>query len=496
MRVSTEREIKLLLDERATLPDLDGVGGLRVRPVGVHDLTATYWDTPSARLGGWSVTLRHRDGTWTLKLPHRRGGPLMSRQEIEIDAPADRLPPELLGAVRPFIRHEALAPIAELVTHRETLELATEDGEAVALLTDDRVAATGAGVAEPRFREIEIELGGSADERAIRPIVKALVAAGAERADARPKLSRALGTPADADPELSVPKLPATPTAREVIVAATAAATDRLVTHLPLAWFGGDPEGVHQARVASRRLRSDLSTWGPLVDRAWADPLRAELGWLGGALGAVRDLDVLVGNVAAIGDLHPEIEGASLAALRELLETRRRAAREELRQAMTGDRALDLLDALIDSAADPPTSPRAQGSAATRLQRPVRRRWVKIAASARRLPKSPSYEALHGLRISAKRVRYAAEAVRPAFGTRAAKLAGAAAELQDALGDLIDASVATEILREVAAESGAAAFAAGQVSGIMLARGRRGRDRWRRRWKRLDTASTRRWLEA
>ena len=118
MRVSTEREIKLLLDDRAALPDLDGVGGLRVRPVGVHDLTATYWDTPSARLGGWSVTLRHRDGTWTLKLPHRRGGPLMSRQEIEIDAPADRLPPELLGAVRPFIRHEALAPIAAAVRSR------------------------------------------------------------------------------------------------------------------------------------------------------------------------------------------------------------------------------------------------------------------------------------------------------------------------------------------------------------------------------------------
>jgi CHAD domain-containing protein len=47
-------------------------------------------------------------------------------------------------------------------------------------------------------------------------------------------------------------------------------------------------------RVAVRRMRATLKAARPLLDRAWADDLRAELGWLGRALGPVRDADVLV----------------------------------------------------------------------------------------------------------------------------------------------------------------------------------------------------------
>ncbi len=54
-----------------------------------------------------------------------------------------------------------------------------------------------------------------------------------------------------------------------------------------------DPEGVHQARVASRRLRSDLRTFRTALDPAWAEPLREELRWLGTVLGEARDADVL-----------------------------------------------------------------------------------------------------------------------------------------------------------------------------------------------------------
>ena len=56
---------------------------------------------------------------------------------------------------------------------------------------------------------------------------------------------------------------------------------------------GGDPEVVHQARVATRRLRSDLRTFEHFVDHEWAAELRAELRWLGAELGAVRDVEVL-----------------------------------------------------------------------------------------------------------------------------------------------------------------------------------------------------------
>src|SRR4029077_1143360 len=57
---------------------------------------------------------------------------------------------------------------------------------------------------------------------------------------------------------------------------------------------GEDIEDLHQMRVAVRRMRATLKAARPLLDAAWADGLRAELGWRGGALGPVRDLDVLL----------------------------------------------------------------------------------------------------------------------------------------------------------------------------------------------------------
>ena len=73
---------------------------------------------------------------------------------------------------------------------------------------------------------------------------------------------------------------------------AIAQSYERLVAHEADLRVGDDPESVHQARVATRRLRSDLRTFEPFVDAQWAADLRAELRWLGSELGAVRDLEV------------------------------------------------------------------------------------------------------------------------------------------------------------------------------------------------------------
>ena len=78
-----------------------------------------------------------------------------------------------------------------------------------------------------------------------------------------------------------------------------ARSTVRLVAQVPVVELGEDPEGVHDARVAARRLRSDLRTFSPVLDAAWAKPLRAELGWVGALLGRVRDPEVLLARLGA-----------------------------------------------------------------------------------------------------------------------------------------------------------------------------------------------------
>jgi CHAD domain-containing protein len=109
---------------------------------------------------------------------------------------------------------------------------------------------------------------------------------------------------------------------------------------------------------------------------------------------------------------------------------------------------------------------------------------------------SPTDEDLHGVRIRAKRSRYAAEAAAPVLGKRAAAFADAAAGLQDVLGELNDAVVAEGWLREWSSRrrSAAEAFAAGELAGLERALGEKSRRRWRRAWRKLDTPKRRSWL--
>ena len=76
-------------------------------------------------------------------------------------------------------------------------------------------------------------------------------------------------------------------------------------------------EDVHQARVAARRLRSNLKTFGRLLDPVWVKHVRSDLKWLSSALGELRDADVLAENLR---EAPPQL-------LRELADERARAAR-------------------------------------------------------------------------------------------------------------------------------------------------------------------------
>ncbi len=98
------------------------------------------------------------------------------------------------------------------------------------------------------------------------------------------------------------------PSAADLVRQAISAAVDRIMRHDPGVRIGDDPEDVHQARVGTRRLRSDLRTFSSLLDEEWLASLRDELRWLAGALGEVRDDDVLIDAPPAPGG-HPARAG-------------------------------------------------------------------------------------------------------------------------------------------------------------------------------------------
>jgi CHAD domain-containing protein len=222
-------------------------------------------------------------------------------------------------------------------------------------------------------------------------------------------------------------------------------------------------------------------------------PLREELRWLGGELGAVRDAEVLRdrlrGREASLAPGDRPAAERLLAALDE----RRDSARAQLIASMGQPRYVALLEALVQAARAPAVLAEAADQPAAAALRPaLDAPWKHLRNAIDHVVEDESDEALHAARIRAKRVRYAAEAVAPVFGKRARAFAQAAVLLQDVLGEHQDAVVAGAWLREAARDS-PDAFAAGQLVAIEAEAGRAARAAWPAAWKGLSRKKLRFW---
>jgi CHAD domain-containing protein len=277
-------------------------------------------------------------------------------------------------------------------------------------------------------------------------------------------------------------------TALDVIRSAVAGSTIRLVSSDPIVRVGEDPEGVHKARVAVRRLRSDLRTFRPLVDRDWAETLRIELRWLGRLLGPVRDAEVLGKRLQQRIE---GMEGLELASAKVLLdgpETDRLDARRRLLEGMDSRRYEELVLRLVRAAVEPLARLDRVDRPAMSIGSLMDRPWGKLTRRAAALGSGSSDGALHATRIDTKRVRYGAEALAPVFGKRASRFASAAEALQEVLGEHQDAVVAMSWLadRGMEVDDHAVAFAAGRLAELEAASRARARAEWPTAWSKLQ----------
>jgi CHAD domain-containing protein len=491
--VGLERETKLQVPPGFRLPDLGG-DGLEAVEQPVERLVTIYVDTPDLRIARWGSSLRHRRGEgWTVKLPAPDEGSLLARMEHVFDGDDPRkLPVAAADLVSAFVRGAELAPVARLHTRRAGVQVRDELGRAIAQVTDDEVSVMDGRRVATRFREVEVELDPSTSSDVAEALVARLREAGAGPVDNVSKLRRALGPRAEEAPDVVVEDLDEDATVADVVRGALAASAVRLLTRDAGVRIGEDPEDVHQARVATRRLRSDLRTFRDFLDPAWAKPLRDELKGLGSALGAVRDAEVLRDRLRSRLSGLPDADRAAGEALIDRLETTRAEARDGLLATMREPRYVELLDAIVASARTPrvldefASSPGLKAFGAV-LDAP----WKHLEAAIDGARQETSDEALHNARIRAKRVRYAAEAVAPVFGKTARRFAEAAADLQDVLGEHQDAVVAGAWLRE--ARSGGHAFVAGQLAAFETTAARTARDEWPAAWKALSRKRLRFW---
>lgn len=494
---NTERELKLAVATSFEMPALSGLADGVVPVAWEPELLSTvYFDTEDLRLARWDASLRHRLGRgWTVKLPPETDGHVLVRPEIDFDGSGRRPPAGAVDLVRAFVRGKDLEPRTRLRTVRRRTELRDEDGRLLAEVFEDDVAVRDGRSVTETFGEVEIEVGDATPTRLVQELLSRLGAAGADAADPTPKYIRALGARRPA-PEVVVPELQEGASAGDVVRRAIAASVTRLIVHDPVVRLDTDPEGVHQARVATRRLRSDLRTFRTLVEPVAIEEVRQELRWLAGLLGFVRDGDVLLERMRRRAAELSDEDRRGAAEVLATLEAHRDSAHATLLTALRDRRYLRLLDRLVAEANAPALLPAADGPAEDVVAELVRGPWQSLAKAARKLGKKPSDAELHGLRIRTKRLRYAAEAAAPVYGEHAHALAEAAADLQTVLGDLNDAVVARQWLRDwwQGDRSTGGVKAARELARLERASAREERARWRTKWEGLSAPALRSWL--
>jgi CHAD domain-containing protein len=446
VRVAQEREDKFEVDPDWVLPQVRDLlpNGGRVDQE-VRRLENTYFDTSSAGLRLFGVTLRRRVGGsetgWQLKVPNGT-----VRTELQSGSRGRTLPVALAKGVAGLLAGESLDPVARIVTTRTAYRLLNADGELVLEIADDQVESgppNGESTLHS-WREVEVELGPAGETKDLKRTGKLLRAAGATPSTTRTKLDRVLGPTLPYGQAISIEP----GTVGELVAAYIAAQCDVLASN-DVGLRTGAPE-VHKTRVAVRRLRSTLRIFGDVIDAAPAEELNNELVWYADLLGQVRDRDVLTERLTAlIADLPvDQVRGPVEAEITKALATQRDEAMQRLAKGMRSARYQHLIQLLRGWKTAPPFTDAAgeDGRAAVKYAQNAKRRAEKLLRNA-----DGDIEELHRARKAFKRARYAAELVEP-VDSKMKAAAQQGEKMQTVLGEHQDAIVAANFLATMSAD--------------------------------------------
>ena len=264
--------------------------------------------------------------------------------------------------------------------------------------------------------------------------------------------------------------------------------------YAPIARAGLDIEGVHQLRVALRRLRSVLRVFRPITDGPASRALDSALRELLALLGPARDWDVFLAGIGAeMAQLLPH--DRRMRSLLRAAEAARQAAYDALAGALDGATWRMLLLSGIGFVHGKPWRAEADAALLARLDAPphefaelvLDKRWRKLREAGADIASLPP-EALHELRLDAKRLRYAAEVFAPVFPRKTARrFQRRLAALQEELGRSNDAAVARALIRPLEREKDPGrAWAIGAVEGWCLSRSSADRQAILKAWEKLE----------
>ncbi|GGM22951.1 CHAD domain-containing protein [Streptomyces fumigatiscleroticus] len=453
-------------DDTSWLPDLTGVHPVAsLADRGVQELDAVYYDTDDLRLTRTSASLRRRtggtDAGWHLKLPL----PGSSREEIRSPLTKEDVPPEELRELALSRTLGApLRPVVRIRSTRSLRHLLDAEGDVLAELSMDAVHAESLldGGKQAMWTEMEVELADGGGPALMDRIEKVLRKHGVDRAQSPSKVTRALAETAPRPERTKDARAGAAPKSAGDHVLAYLRPLVGDLTDLDPAVRRDLPDAVHRMRTTARRLRGCLRSYRCVLDREVTDPVRRDLRWLAGELGAERDHEVLLERLTSgLRELPDElILGPVTARLQAWDAAQQAEGRRRTLDALNSPRYLNLLERLRTLTDAPPLRAKATGEPGKVLAKAVSKEYGRLARRMdRALGMSPGPQrdaAIHHARKAAKRLRYATEAARPALGKPARRLGRRVKAVQQVSGAQHDGVVARDVLRRLAVSAHAA----------------------------------------
>jgi inorganic triphosphatase YgiF len=492
---NTEFELKLLVSpaQLAVLEDAPVVTAHARNKGTVRQIRSVYFDTSNYDLHRAGIALRVRQNgrhfLQTVKMSPSRDGNLLQRGEWEcpvpspspkLDALATILPADLLRHLEPAL----LQPVFSTDVRRHRRLLVLPSGEVEIAFDQGRIEV---GDKIGLICEIELEL-----KRGEAAVFYDLALRLSELATLRPSIySKAergfalcLGTPP------AVPKAPKLRLAKDVslddaFTRILEANLHHLFASQPAAEDGRDPEGVHQVRVALRRLRSALALLSKLSPSKSLEGFRADAKWLASSLNDARNWDVfLLSTVPTIAKACPTVAGFDI--LQSMVEPYRASAYDKARSTLATPRSCTFQIALGGwighrgwrhdvSATELAVLVEPASHVAPRILTPLHQKVIKQGRHFKTLKR----EELHQLRLKLKKLRYAADFFLPLFANKRAtrRYARQLAQLQDYLGTYNDMAITAELMTVLTTDGERPAIerAIGAVAG-WLARDRVGHE--------------------
>lgn len=210
-------------------------------------------------------------------------------------------------------------------------------------------------------------------------------------------------------------------------------------------------EGVHRMRVATRRIRAALRAFKGILPAAPRKAFNRDVKWVARVLGDVRDLDVYRDDLQHYSAELAAEDAACLSDYQEHLAEQRHQARKELLACLSSHRYQQLRHRWAQFLQRRPIMSKLEKlsirDAATRI---IGKQYKRVLRDGRAITRHSPDDALHELRIDAKRLRYSFEIFQLVCGESLKPFIKRLKELQDTLGEFQDGRVATESLRQYA----------------------------------------------